>query len=204
MSVFYWAMYGLAAAFFWWVEYQDDKWSNLFRLTVSGEGNWWSRDKDGYYSRAKGLRNTALFFAAATAFPVLAQVFAWPFARIAPLIAAGVLAAIAGLMWSVIGKNVRVHRSKRAEQLAILQRVRMDPDSYRNSPFRQADNAGNLIWVAGPHFWDVRMPRAMPGPGNIEDPADREKAVEILTAKIKRLAQKPESEWFRVGRAGDL
>lgn len=199
-----WIAFSLGAAFFWWVEYQDDKWSDIFELTAAGEANWWSRDKTGYYSRAKGLRNTGIYFAV-----VLAGAIFIPVAY-SPLIGGIFLAGAGGAIWSVVHKNVKIHKAKRTAQLKTLADIKRDPDNtplYLGKANRSADKQGRTFWFFK-SFWDIRAISTFQIPGGVYPDVEmkinaaRLVAEAELIPRFRKLAlEVPESEWFKVGRA---
>lgn len=197
MSILFWAVFAAGTAFFWWVEYQDAKWSNLFELATSGEANWWSRGKDGYYSLTKSLTYTGIYFGGVVAFLVLAMALDWPAGEFAPLICGLFLAAAGGAIWSRVSKNVEEFRRKRFEQIAILKAIKTGGiEAYTHKPFRYT-HKGRYFYVAGPHFWDIRFETTASGQA---DPAEQAEAKACFDQVLTRIAAKDESQWFTKGR----
>lgn len=154
MTILGWIVYLIGSAGFWWVEFQDAKWSNYYDLTTTGEANWWSRGDDGYFDLKKSLMWTGLYFAGVTAFALFAP---WEYA---PLFAGGFLGAVAAILWfGVIAKNVKKHRGRRDEQLAILANIKRDPDNakaYLGKAKHFQGHDKRTYWIFS-HFYDLRV-----------------------------------------------
>lgn len=203
MTFLYWIAYTLGSVCFWWVEYQDAKWSNYYVLTTTGEANWWSRGKDGYFSLKKSLLATGVYFGSVTAGAIFIP------HDLSPLFGGMVLAAAGGAIWSVVHKNVKKHKKIRTEQLTILADIKKDPDNakqYLGSATYFADNGLKTYWIFR-HFYDLRVLSTFQIPeGYFEDREGKIEAARVvaeaeLIPRFVALAKLPESEHFDRDRA---
>ena len=181
----------LAAAFAWfiYVEYVDAKVSKYYPLHTTGEANWWARGKDGYFSMAKSVRNTAIVGGAllATAFlPVKGITYG----------VAGTVALIATGIWSVVHNNRKKQRSDFAKQADTLEHFSTNTVTLTN--IKMFSKGRQTYWVFA-NFYDIRVPVLPHEPGNGEV-IERQRALPILTAKIAKLAARPEL-WQDLERA---
>lgn len=167
------------------LEWLDVYVSRTFPMWTEREDNKLTRDKTGYFNTSKSVMLTAAVGAGAAA--------AWYFfGGYGPLPIIGFYTVYA---LPTILKNLKVMREHREEQFKILRNIKQYPESYRAKPVAETSYDKKEMHYAAPHFWDVRV--YLP---HIE----REQAREELSAKMRRLAAKPESEWWKVSRMKDI
>lgn len=189
MNLWYLVSIGGTAVFVY-CELLDYRKSVLQPLHTSGEANPFTKDTTGadkgYMEPAKSILFTSIFIA-------VAWVCAFFFHPSAPAF----LAFIGLGIWWAISKDIRDMKSRLARQKEILREIK---DGTRTSIAvdEQHDNNNKPIWIAAPTFWDVRVladPKAM-----FTDPVEKARVKTELFEVLKRIAAKPESEWFKVGR----
>lgn len=189
MDILNWLVFAAGAAVFWYVEYQDAKYSDLYELTTTGEANWWSRGKDGYYSLTKSLLITGGYFGLTTAFAIFTP---WEYA---PMFAGGFLGAAAGAIWSVVHKNVTKHEGILQDQEKILSNIARDPlnalEYLGGADLARKDDV--RFWIFKP-FYDMREACliSIPEGAQLLDPIayanEKARAEAELVLKFRRLA----------------
>lgn len=163
-----------------------------------GEKNQIFRGKDGYYSEKKGWIVDGIVAASGLLFAFLAP---WDYVKLA-----------VGLVFAGIGLFIHLAQEKDwkrfkrnlAEQKALLEQLRKDPEGDIPLPHHRAYGASN-VWVVG-SFYDFREPSTIPFGSTTEVPqtewaAMRKDAREKIQPRLAALAKKPESEWFKEDRA---
>lgn len=169
--------------------YVDASVSRHFPLYVSGEKTKWLRGKDGYYSLTRHLTLSAAILGGGFATsiwwgPWAIVVFGGPFALI---------------MWIEVWRNRSRLGQAKAEQFAILRQIKKDPENA-------ITYLGSLDTIVGPNvrlfkpFWDIRVPLV----GGVNDPLSVSNAVRTLVDRFRKLAAKPESEWWKLDRSKSL
>lgn len=168
--------------------------SRFYPLYVERETNELAQDTTGadagYYEPAKSYALTGGVLAAG----IILWIFLSPWSPVLVFIPMGTWIAI------VVWKNFRVMRKDRAGQFSLLRSIKIDPLGYAAQIKPEHDFHHRPIWYVAPNFWDVRIPAVAP----FDNLAERERAKEVLTAKMRRLAAKPESAWWKIGRADDI
>lgn len=164
-----------------------DRWvSRQYPLYTSHEKNGLLRAKDGYYSFTRHLILTAIVLGGG----FVTAVWFGPWA----ITAFG--GTFAFIMWVQVWTNYDRLKNEKAEQFAILRQIRQDPDNAIEHLGSLDTDATKGIRMFKP-FFDIRV-LVIEG---VNDPKEISMDVAVLVKKIKALAAKPESEWWKLNRA---
>jgi hypothetical protein len=165
-----------------YVEHIDAKVSTYYPLYTTGEANIWARDKDGYYSLSKSIRNTAIVLGSLLAIAVI-----FPFTQ---LVIAGVIALMGVAIFSKVNPNKRKQKSERAKQADYLEHFTVvSPTSIK--PFKGE-------WIL-PTFYDIRTPILGPTSGS-DGALEMVRAAGVLTEMFLVLKANPQW-WWDLNRA---
>lgn len=181
-------------------DYRKSVWQPLH---IPGEGNKWARGEDGYFDRGKSIRNSALIIGGALLIAVGGLIFGERIgsgAQYAVFIVAGFEVVWGLLIRSVVLRDEERMAANKEKQFAILRNVRRDPaNAAVFIPNDVVAHQRRQVRFIRP-FYDIAVPLV----GSFDDVVQVNAAYRAIVEKIKALAAKPESEWWKLDRAAPL
>lgn len=187
-------------AFFLWQKTRDWAKSALQPLHLPpGEQNFLTRGKDEYFSATKSYIVNGVVIVLFT----LAAIFIPQ--EHTPFIVGGMFFAWGFFVMSGIRKDIERLEANKARQIEILTKLRTDPDGpHVPKPTLKGFGPDKHVFVSS-SFYDFHEETDIPiGVGVQWDPQKALDALAKIKPRLVRLAQKPESDWFVVGRANKV
>lgn len=197
IEIFSYITLAAGIAFFLWFKRKDWSKSALQPLHLRpGEQNLLTRGKDGYFSQSKSYIVNGLVIAVFT----LAAIFIpWPYA---PFLVGGMFFAWGLYVMDGIRKDVERLERDFARQRTILTNLKSGGNEVPNP--KPQGYGKSVMWVSG-SFYDFHVvPQVQIATGDAwtaEIFADQERAKGIITSRLVKLAQMPESDWFSLERS---
>ena len=199
MMIFAYITLAAGLAYFVWQTRRDNAKSALQRLHLPpGERNPLARGKDGYFDPKKATILDICFVGGG-----LAAAFLTPW-EYSPFLMGGIFFAWGLYVMDGIRKDIERLERNKVRQIAILTALRSDPDGDHVPDPRPQGFGKSIVWVSTT-FYDFYVPMEAEfesgKPWSPEMFADQRRAKEIITSRLKALAQLSESEWFTTERS---